>query len=56
MLEGLIEGWKQSLDNQKFVEAVFMDISKAFGCIPYNFLIAKMHACGFSIDSLKIIF
>ena len=52
----LIENWKQSLGNQKFVGAVLMGLSKAFDCIPHDLLIAKMHAYGFSIDSLKIFF
>ena len=52
----LIENWKQSLANQKFVRAVLVDFSKVFDCVPHNFLIAKMHAYGFSIDSLKIFF
>ena len=52
----LIENWKQSLDNQKFVGAVLMGLSKAFDCIPHDLLIAKMHAYGFSIDSFKIFF
>ena len=56
MLIRLIENWKQSLDNQKFVGAVLMDLSKAFNCIPHNLLIAKMHVYGFSIDSFKIFF
>ena len=51
-----IENWKQSLDNQKFVGAVFMDLSKAFDYIPHNLLISKMHTYGFSIDSIKIFF
>ena len=33
-----------------------MNLSKAFVCIPHNFLKVKMHACSFSIDSLKVIF
>ena len=52
----LIENWKQSLDNRKVVGAVLMDLSKAFDCIPHDLLIAKMHAYGFSIDSLKIFY
>ena len=50
MLIRLTENWKQSLDNRKFLEAVFMDLSKAFDCTPHDLLIAKMHAYGFSID------
>ena len=50
----LIKNWKQPLHNQKFVGAY--DFSKVFDCIPYNFLITKMHPYGFSIDSLKILF
>ena len=56
MLIRLLENWKQSLDNQKFVGTVLMDLSKAFDCIPHDLLIAKMHAYGFNIDSLKIFF
>ena len=56
MLIRLIENWKQSLANQKFVGVVLIDLSKAFDCIPHDLLIAKMHAYGFSIDSLKIFF
>ena len=32
----LIENWKQSLDNQNFVRAVLMDLSKAFDCILHD--------------------
>ena len=48
----LIENWKQSLDNKKFVGAVLMDLSKAFDCIPHELLIAKMHAYGFEFNTL----
>ena len=54
MLIRLIENWKQSLDNPKFVGAVLIDLSKVFDYIPHNLLVAKVHAYGFSIDLLKI--
>ena len=48
----LIESWKKSLDEKKFVGAVLMDLSKAFDSIPHDLLIAKMYAYGFSIDAV----
>ena len=49
----LIENWKKSLGEKKFVGAVLMDLSKAFGSIPHDLLIAKMYAYGFSINSRR---
>ena len=43
----LIESWKKSLDQKKFVGAVLMDLSKAFDSIPHDLLVAKMYAYGF---------
>ena len=52
----LIENWKQSLDKNKFVGAVIMDLSKVFDCIPCKLLIAKMHADGFDLNSLTFLY
>ena len=52
----LIENWKNSLDQKKFVGAVLMVLSKAFDSIPHNLLIAKMHAYGFSLDAVTFFY
>ena len=52
VLVRLIESWKKSLDQKTFVGAVLMDLLKAFDSIPHDLLIAKMHAYGFSKNSL----
>ena len=56
VLISLIENWKKSLDNNEIVGAVFMDLSKAFDCIPHKLLIAKMEAYGFSQDFLTFLY
>ena len=56
ILINLLENWKKNLDNKKIVGAVFMDLSKAFDCIPHDLLIAKMDAYGFSEDFLTFLY
>ena len=51
----LIENWK-SLDQNNFVGAILMDLFKAFDCIPHDLLITKMHAYGFSNESLTFFY
>ena len=43
----LLESWKISVDQKKFVGPVLTDLSKAFDSTPHDLLIAKMHAYGF---------
>ena len=43
----LIEEWRKNLDNNHFIGAVLMDLSKAFDCIPHDLVIAKLAAYGF---------
>ena len=52
----LIENWKKHLDNKKIVGTVFMDLSKAFDCIPHELLIAKLHAYGFNKKVLTFLY
>ena len=52
----LLEEWRQNLDQNFIVGAVLMDLSKAFDCIPHDLLIAKLHAYGFSKQSLTYIY
>ena len=55
-LLSLIEKWKNTLDNKGYTGAVLMDLSKAFDTINPELLIAKLHAYGFSKQTLKIVF
>ena len=55
-LMALLEKWKQSLDNHGYAGAVIMDLSKAFDTINYELLIAKLHAYGFTMPALKMVY
>ena len=51
----MIELWKEALDKGKSVSGIFMDLSKAFGSLNHDLLIAKFEAYGFSENCLNYI-
>ena len=51
----IIEDWKKALDDNKFIAAILMDLSKAFDCLPHNLLMLKLEAYGPSENSLKLL-
>ena len=51
----LVEDWKQALDNNMYVGAIFTDLSKAFDCIPHDLLLAKLQAYGVSKHSCNLL-
>ena len=42
----LLKDMKNALDQKHAVGALFMDLSKAFDCLPHGLLVAKLHAYG----------
>jgi hypothetical protein len=46
--------WKKALNDNKFIAAILMDLSKAFDCLPRNLLLFKLEAYGLSKNSLKL--
>ena len=51
----LLHSWKKELNNSGFICTIFMDLSKAYDCLPYDFIIAKFEAYGLSKKSLKLL-
>ena len=52
----LIENWKLALDNKTIIAVLSMDLSKAFDCLQHDLIIAKLHAYGFDMQALKLIY
>ena len=51
----LTKEWRTSLDNNKIVGGILLDLSKAFECLPHDLLIAKLEAYGLRKESLLLL-
>ena len=51
----ILEKQKKVLDNEEAFEGLLTDLSIAFGRLNHELLVAKLHACGLSFSSLKLV-
>ena len=56
VLKRLEEEWRERLDDSYIVGAILMNLSKAFYCISYDLIIAKLVAYGLDDTALQLIF
>ena len=50
----LIQSWKKELDNSGLMGTILTDLSKAYDCLPYDLLKAKLEAYGLFKSSLNL--
>ena len=51
----MIESWKEAVDNHEAFGALMTDLSKAFDCLSYGLLIAKLLIYRTDLSSLKLL-
>ena len=51
----MLETWKEATGNNKALGALLTGLSKAANCLSHDLFIAKLHACGLDLASLKIL-
>ena len=55
LLLKFVEDVKCAIENKQLAGAVFMDLSKAFDCLPHSLLKSKLHAYGLSNNACKLV-
>ena len=51
----MLEKWKSAVDNKRNFGTLLTDLSKAFDCLPHDFLLTKLNAYGFSLLALRLV-
>ena len=51
----IIEDWKKALDENKYISAILMDLSKAFDGLPHDLILLKPEAYGLSERSINLL-
>ena len=51
----IIEDWRKSLDENEYIAAILMDLSKAFDCLPHDLLLLKLKHYGLSDEASALL-
>ena len=54
VLVKMVDDWKVLLDKNHIIGAIFMDLSKAFNCLPHGIITAKLQAYGLSRNACDL--
>ena len=52
----MLQGWNRAVDNGKLIEILLTDLPKALFFLSHELLLSKLHAYGFSISVLRLIY
>ena len=52
----MLEEWREKLDKNFIIDAVLMNLFKAFDCIHHDLIIAKLAAYGIERETLRLIY
>ena len=52
----VLEKWRSAVDNKKTFVILLTDLSKAFDCLSHELVLEKLHAYGFSVLALRLVY